>query len=111
MSEKNRSALGLEVREELLLVATDRLGRKRIEEAVRAREDRDDLLFDRLGHELTLLEHLDETLTSRELLSRCLVEVGCELRERRHLTELRELETKRTGNLLHRLDLCVTTDT
>ncbi len=108
---EDRSALGLEVGDELLLVAADRSGRKRIQEAMGTCEDRNDLLFDRPGYVLTLLEHLDETLTTRQLLAGGCIEIGSELRERGHLAVLRELETKRPGDLLHRLDLRVTADT
>ena len=38
------------------------------------------------------------------------VEVGGELRERRHLAVLREVEAQRAGDLLHRLDLRVAAD-
>ncbi len=39
------------------------------------------------------------------MLLRRRVEVGAELRERRHLAVLREVEAQRAGDLLHRLDL------
>ncbi|NIA01661.1 MAG: hypothetical protein GWO83_00780 [Bacteroidia bacterium] len=52
---ENRSTLGLEPRDELLLVAADRLRRKRVEIAVRTCKDRDDLLQRRLEeHDLPL---------------------------------------------------------
>ena len=55
----------------------------------------DDLLLDRQRHVLALLQQLDQALAAVELLLRRRVEVGAELRERRQLAVLRELEAQR----------------
>src|SRR5690606_4824056 len=60
---------------------------------------------------LALLQDLSETLTALELCLRGLIEVRTELSERRELAELSEVDTERTGDLLHGLDLCRTTHT
>ena len=61
-------------------------------------------------NEASLLEQLDEANASVELRLSRLVEVGAELRERFQRAEGREVETERTCDLLHGLDLRVATD-
>ena len=79
-------------------------------EPLRAGEDDDDLLLDRLRHVLALLQDLDEARAAVELRARRGVEVGGELRERRHGAVLREVEAQRAGDRLHRLDLRAAAD-
>jgi hypothetical protein len=69
-----------------------------VEEALGAGEDHHDLLLDRVGRVLTLLEELDEACPAVEGLLRRLVEVRAELCERGKLAVLREVETERTGD-------------
>ena len=64
-----------------------------------------DLLRHRQRLVLRLLQDLDQARAAIELLLRRLVEVGAELRERRQLAVLREVETQRARDLPHRLDL------
>src|SRR4029078_10455555 len=60
--------------------------------------------------ELRLLQKFGETRAAvQQALSRG-VEVGAELRERRHFTVLREFTLQRTGDLLHGLDLRIAAD-
>ncbi len=59
----------------------------------------------RSGWILPLLEDLDQTLAAVELLLRGLVEVRAELRERRELAVLREVETERARHRAHRAHL------
>src|SRR5207237_10309850 len=66
--------------------------------------------LDRHRHVLALLEDLGEAGAARERLLRRLVQVGPELRERRQLTILRQLEAQAAGDLLHALDLRVAAD-
>src|SRR6266581_2699984 len=66
-----------------------------IQVAVDSGEDGDDLLLDGKRPELQLLEDFSETLSTRQLRLRRLVEVRPELRERRQLAVLRHVETER----------------
>ncbi len=67
-------------------------------------EDRH-LVFGSLRLILRLLEQLGELLAARQLVLRGLVEIARELRERREIAVLRELELELTGDGLHRLGL------
>ena len=71
------------------------LDRHGVEVAVGRREDDRDLLLDRERLILRLLQDLDQPLAAVELLLRRLVEVAAELRERRELAVLREVEPQR----------------
>jgi hypothetical protein len=97
--------LALEVSDELILVLTDLLHRDLIDEALGRCVEHEDLLLEGERRVLTLLEDLDEALTTRELELGGLVEVTRELREGLHLTVSCEVEAERTGDLLHRLSL------
>ena len=66
-----------------------------------------DLLFDRQGRILLLLQNLDQVLAAIQLLLRGLVEIGTELREGRQLAILRQIEAQAAGDLPHRLGLRV----
>src|SRR5436190_17051439 len=81
-----------------------------VEVAVGAGPDRDDLTLDRIGRVLRLLQQLDKTRPPFELRLARLVEVGPESRERLELAVLREVETQRACDGLHRLDLRVAAD-
>src|SRR5215213_3608148 len=90
---------------ELLLQPPHRRHLGRVEIAARGGKDEEHLLFDWQGTILRLLQDLDEALAPCELLLGRLIEVGAELRERRELAILREVEPQRAGNLPHRFDL------
>src|SRR5438067_1577983 len=77
---------------------------------LRPRVDLHDLLLDRHGYVLALFQKLGEARAAGERLLGGLVEVGAELRERRQLAVLRQLEAQAAGDLLHRLDLRVAAD-
>ena len=96
---------GVEEGEQLGLVGAQPLDVDGIEEAVGRGIDDDDLLLDRQRLILRLLEHFDQPPAAIELALRLLVEVTAELRERRQLAVLREIEPQRAGHLPHRLDL------
>jgi hypothetical protein len=83
----------------------DLLDGDRVEETVHAGVDDGDLDLHRERLVLTLLEELSETSTTREQEAGRGVEVGAELRERRNLTVLGEVQLERTGELLHDLGL------
>src|SRR5215471_1461798 len=77
-------ALGAQGIEHVLLVFADPADRQTIEEAARAGIDRGNLLLDRHGAVLALLQEFGQTLAAcQQALGRG-VEVGSELRERRH---------------------------
>ena len=99
-----------EVVEQLALEAQHVLDRDLVELAVGAGPDRDDLLLDRERRVLRLAQQLGEARAAVELTTAGGVEVGGEQRERLERAVLRELELQRSGDLLDRLDLGVTTD-
>src|SRR5690606_8389412 len=70
----------------------------------------DDLLLDRDRRVLRLLEQLVQAGTTVQLCLRRGVEVRGEGGERLELLVLRQVDTQRTGDLLHGLRLRVTTD-
>src|SRR4051794_36296020 len=80
---------------------THRLDLEVVEQAFRAGEHGRRLKADSHRLILPLLETLDQTLAAIELRLRHLVEVGAELRERRELAVLREIETERAGDSPH----------
>ncbi len=81
-----------------------------IEEALVTGKDGDNLILDVHGCEASLLEELGHASAAGELLLRRLVQVTAELRERLQLAIGGQVETKRTSDLLHSLDLRRTTD-
>ena len=93
------------MRQQALLECLHTVDRERIEIAVDAGIDDDDLLFHLQRRELRLLEQLGQPRAAVEQALRGGVEVGAELRERGHLTVLRELALDAAGDLLHRLGL------
>src|SRR3954469_8735898 len=90
---------------ELDFIRAQRLDRHRVEIAVGRGIDDRHLLLDRQRLILRLLEDFDQASSAIELVQRRLVEIGAELREGGKLTELREVQPKRPGDLAHRLDL------
>ena len=89
----------------------DSLDRHRIEIAVLHRPHNRHLFLDRDRIVLHLLEQLDDALTAIEPRFGRGVEIGTELRERRELAELREVQLHFAGHLFDRLDLRGGTDT
>src|SRR6201996_1204690 len=79
--------------------------RKRIEIAVDAGIDHHDLLFHLQRRELRLLEKFGQARAAVEQALRRGIEIGAELRERRHFAVLRQLALDLAGDLLHRLGL------
>ncbi len=65
----------------------------------------DHLLLDRHRRELRLLQQFGQARAARQQALRRGVEIGGELRERRHLAVLREFQLDAPGDLLHRPDL------
>src|SRR5688572_18790353 len=90
---------------EILFVPAQVLDRNRIEESLGGRVDHRHLLLDGDRLILRLLEDLDQPAASIELGLRRFVEVAAELRERRQLPILREVQTERARDLAHRFDL------
>ena len=97
--------LALEMVEEEFLELADLGGLDLIEEATDTSVEDANLLLSDHGHVLLLLEELSELLTSVEEVLGGGVEIGTELGEGGDLSVLSELELKRTGDLLHGLDL------
>ena len=87
--------LRLEEAIQLLLVAAHVVDGDGVEEALGAGVDDHHLLLDRQRLILRLLQDLDQPAAAIELRLRRLVEVAAELRERRELAVLREVETQR----------------
>ena len=58
-----------------------------------------------------LFQKLHQAVTVSKLLLCLLIKIGAELCKYLHLTELREIDTNRTGRTLHCLGLCSSTDT
>src|SRR3954469_4870679 len=101
----HRRAAGVEVAIQLDLVDAELLDRDRVEIPVGRGVDDRDLLLDAERLILRLLQHFDEAAAAMERVQRRLVEIRSELRERRELTVLREVETQRPGDLAHRFHL------
>src|SRR5690606_3354422 len=80
-----------------------------VQVAVRHGVQDHDLVLDRHGRVLRLLEHLDRALPASELPLRGRVQVGAELGERLQLAVLGQVEAQATRHLPHRLDLRRTT--
>src|SRR5215212_9463252 len=96
--------------EEALLEGTHAVDGQRIEIAVDAGVDDDDLLLHLERRELRLLEELGEARAAVEEALRGGVEVRAELREGGHLAVLRQLALDAPGDLLHGLSLRGGTD-
>ena len=75
------------------------------------REDDEHLLGNGKRAVLRLFQRLDHARAAVKLRLRRLVEIRAELGKRRELAVLREIETHRACDLLHRLDLCGAADT
>ena len=100
----------VDVLEERLLELAHLVHGERVEVAVGAGEDRDDLALDRQRLVLVLLEGLDHAHAAVELALGRGVELGAELREGRHLAVLGQVEAQAPGDLLHALDLGAAAD-
>ena len=70
-----------------------------------AEEDRDDLILDRVGRVLRLLEQLDQARTTVQLRLGSRVKIGGEGREGLQLAVLRQLQAQTSCHFLHCLDL------
>src|SRR5262245_3582725 len=92
-------------RVQVALVALQRIDRQAVDVAAGHREQDQDLLLDRQRLVLPLLEQLGHARAARQLLLRRLVQVRSELRERRQLAVLRQLEPQLAGDVLHAGDL------
>ena len=79
--------------------------RKRIEIAIDPGVDHANLFLDLQGRELRLFQKLGQARAAREQALGRRVEIGTELRERRHFTVLREFALDLAGDLFHRLGL------
>src|SRR5690606_456918 len=99
-----------QVRVQLGFEAADRFDRILVEVTLDRREDRDDLLLNRQRLAPALLQDLHRARAARQLRLRRLVEVGAELGECRQRAVCGQIQTERTGYLLHRFDLCGTAD-
>ena len=81
-----------------------------VEVAVGAGPDGDNLLLDGVRGVLRLTQQLGQAGTAGQLSLGGVVQVGCEHRERFHRTVLCQLQLQGTGDLLHSLGLCGTTN-
>src|SRR5262245_29803379 len=81
------------------------IDRDRVEIGVDAGKDDDDLLLHLERGKLRLLEQLGQPRAAVEKALGSGIEVGAELRERRHLTVLRELAFDAAGDFFHGLGL------
>merc|ERR1712147_353664 len=102
---KNGGTIRLEVCSELSLVLTNLLHVHLVEVPTHSGIDAAHLLCHIHGHELGLLEQLLETGAAVELGLGSSIEIGTELGECLHLTELSKVEFHGTSHLLHSLDL------
>src|SRR6476469_3476896 len=101
---------GAEVLAQLVLEARDLVGRYAVEEALRAGEDRGDLLLQSPGLVLRLVQGRDHPFAPRKCLLRRLVELGAELGEGLELAVLGEVELQAPRDGAHRLRLRVAAD-
>src|SRR6202521_4014657 len=97
--------LAAQQRQQAILELAHLGDRKRIEIAVDAGINRHDLLFHLQRRELRLLQQLGQARTAVEQALRRGIEIGAELRERRHFAVLRQLALDLAGDLFHRLGL------
>ena len=101
----------MHVCKQALFEGPDLIDRQVIQEALGCCVDRNNLVFHLEWCVLILLKKLGQALSTRKLLLGRLVEVGCELGECLYLTVLSKLQLDASGDLLHSLDLCITTNT
>src|SRR3984893_17359351 len=92
-------------REEPVLEGPHPVNRKRIEVAIDPGIDHANLFLHFQRRELRLFQKLGQARAAREQALGRRVEVGTELRERRHFTVLREFALDPARDLLHRLGL------
>src|SRR4051794_32826105 len=97
--------LGTHQHQQAILERAHPIDRDRVEVAVDAGINGDDLLFHLQRGELRLLEQLGQPRSAGEQALGGGIEVGTELREGRHFAVLRELALDAPGDLLHRLGL------
>ena len=105
MSSRMSACLVRSTLQDPVLEGAHAVDRDRIEIAVHAGVDHAGLLFHLERRELRLLQQLGQARAARQQALRRRVEVGAELRERRHLAVLRKLALDAAGDLLHRLGL------
>src|SRR5450631_3074771 len=97
--------LAAQQRQQAVLEVVHLGDRDAVKVAVDAGIDHHDLLFHLQRRELRLLQKFGEARTARQQALRRGVEIGAELRERRHFAVLRELALDLAGDLFHRLGL------
>src|SRR5262245_41324506 len=102
---ENVRVIGAHGGQQTLLERAHPIHRQRIEIAVDAGVDDDDLLLHLERRELRLLQELGQARAAIEQALGCGVDIGAELRERRHLAVLRQLALDAAGHLLHGLGL------
>src|SRR5262245_50567813 len=108
---KQSLAGAFQIFEQLALEISRHLYREIVDVSIRCCPDDDDLLFHVHRLILRLFEKLGQTLPASDLSLRRRVEIGAELRKGSLFPILRKFEPERSGNLLHRFDLRVATDT
>ena len=91
---------------QLSLKSFEILNRNVIGMAVAYRPDNKNLFEHIHRFVLRLLKNFGEAFAAFELVLRRFIEVGTELCKRRQFTELCKIDTQRSRDLLHRLDLC-----
>src|SRR6266446_8543933 len=97
--------LAAQQRQQAVLEGANFGDRNGVEITVGACPDHANLLFHLQRRELRLLQKFGQTRAAVQETLRRGVEVGAELRERRHFAVLRELTLDLAGDLLHRLGL------
>src|SRR6266853_3202183 len=97
--------LAAQQRQQAVLEGANFGDRNGVEITVGACPDHADLLFHLQRRELRLLQKFGQARTARQQALRRGVEIGAELRERRHFAVLRELALDPAGDLFHRLGL------
>src|ERR1700730_3690133 len=97
--------LAAQHRQQTVLEVAHLGNRNAVEIAVGAGPDHAHLLFHLQRRELRLFQKFGQARTARQQALRRGVEVGAELRERRHFAVLREIALDLAGDLFHRLGL------
>src|SRR5699024_1382020 len=112
-SAQHRRARGLVsyVVEELRFETLHVIDRHGVQVPLGSKVERDHLFRNGIRYVHTLFEQLCQPGTAVQLRLRGRIQIRGERRERLQLTVLRKIEPQGTRNLLHGLDLCVTTDT
>eukprot|EP00162_Nutomonas_longa_P014214 comp21872_c0_seq1/m.49537 comp21872_c0_seq1/g.49537 ORF comp21872_c0_seq1/g.49537 comp21872_c0_seq1/m.49537 type:complete len:544 (+) comp21872_c0_seq1:1425-3056(+) len=108
---KERNLVGAEVGQSLGRELANLVHVNLVKVAAHTAEKHNDFLLRAERVVLVLLEELDKTGTSVELLLGGSIEIRAELGESSNLTVLGKLELERAGNLLHGLDLGSRADT